>query len=399
MTAGVEGQYPPRTPVACEEYFDNASVFNPHLFDAGEWATAIAHSGATYAVFTTKHHDGFAMYDTQLSDYSIVRTSPFGRDLTAELVEALRKVGVRVGFYLSLPDWHHPDYPRMTDATTTKPYRIGSYTRTTPEQWQRYRAFFIGQLTEILTNYGSIDVLWFDGEFEHTPEEWDFASIREVVRELQPGCVVNDRCVGFGDFATPEQQAPEQLPDKPWEICMTMTDSWGWTIDDNRWKSTALIITRLAETVAKGGNLLLNVGPRGDGRFPDEALVRLHEVGEWVRRNADAVFGRISQPTDLRAPLPLGRKIDAAGEHIYAYGTMRPWDTLTVANIPVNRVESVRVLGCPDELHFVAIASLPEVHSGKSDPRGELEIAIPRAVADSLVPVFDIRLRPQPGPI
>lgn len=392
MTAGVEGQYPAREPVPCEEYFANAAEFDPRAFDAAAWASAIAESGAGYAVFTTKHHDGFAMFDTALSDYSIVRTSPFGRDITAELASALRDVGVRVGFYLSLPDWHHPDYPRMTDATTTKPYRLGSYVRTSPEQWARYREFFLGQVTELLTRYGEIDLLWFDGEFEHTAEEWDFGGIREHVRSIQPNCLVNDRCVGFGDFATPEQQAPEVIPSMPWEICMTMTDSWGWTLDDDRWKSSTLIISRIAETVSAGGNMLLNVGPQGDGRFPEQALERLRDVGEWVRKHADAVRGIIDRPDGVRASIPLGRKADGEVEHIYAYATMRPWDTLTISNIPVNRITSVTVLGTGEAVPYVAIASLPEVHSGKPDPRGDLEISIPRDVADSVVPVFDIAL-------
>ncbi|WP_279387792.1 alpha-L-fucosidase [Agromyces fucosus] len=398
MTGGVEGQHPPREPVACDEYFANAAEFDPQDFDAVEWARIIADSGAAYAVFTAKHHDGFAMFDTRLSDYSIAKTSPFGRDLTAELVAALREAGVRIGLYLSLPDWYHAEYPRMTDETVTKPYRIGSYQRVSEAQWKRYRAFFIGQLTELLTNYGVVDVLWLDGEFEHTPEEWDFAEIRRLVASLQPGCVVNDRCVGFGDFATPEQQIPERVPAGPWEICMTMTDSWGWVPDDGPWKSTPSILATLAETVSSGGNLLLNVGPRGDGRIPEEAASRLDDIGQWIRRNASAVYGSISRPADLRAPLPLGRKIDSDGEHVFVYCTLRPWDSITVSNIPVRRIESVHVVGDSRTLDFVGIASLPEVHAGKADPRGELVITIPPDVADLLAPVIDIVLRDEQSP-
>ena len=394
MTGGVEGQFPPREPVPCDEYFANAAEFNPSEFDADAWADTVAASGAGYAVFTTKHHDGFAMFDSTHSDYSITKTSPFGRDVTAELVAALRSRGIRVGLYFSLPDWHHPEYPTMTDATTTKPYKIGSYVRTSPEQWGRYRAFFIDQLTEILTNYGTIDVLWLDGEFDHTAEEWDFAGIREHVRALQPDCLVNDRCVGFGDFATLEQQLPEVSPSMPWEICMTMNDSWGWTLDDDRWKSTPQLLTNLAQTLAAGGNLLLNVGPKGDGNFPPEAQERLRDIGEWIDRNAAAVRGIDRVPVAVRAPLPVGHKVDAHGEYLFIYCIMRPWDTLTISGVPVNRIESVRVLGWDEPLQFTAVASLPEVHRGATDPSGELEISIPRDVSAELVPVIAVTLRP-----
>ncbi|WP_341978095.1 alpha-L-fucosidase [Microbacterium sp. LWO13-1.2] len=392
MTGGVEGQFPAREPVACAEYFANASEFDPQQFDAEEWAAHIHDAGARYAVFTTKHHDGFAMFDTAHSDYSITRTSPFGRDITAELTSALRARGIRVGLYFSLPDWHHADYPPMTDATTTKPYRLGSYVRTSPTQWASYRAFFLSQLTEILTRYGAIDVLWLDGEFEHTAEEWDFAGIREHVRTLQPDCLVNDRCVGHGDFATPEQQIPAENPDAHWEICMTMNDSWGWTSEDDHWKSTPLILSRLVETITGGGNLLLNVGPQGDGTFPPEAQQRLREIGEWMRRNDEAVTDVVPVVPGIRAAVPLAHRVTASGETLFLYCTLRPWDTLTVSGVPVNRVSSVRALGFDDNLGYRSIPSLPEVHSGTSDPLGDLEIMIPATVADSLMPVIAVTL-------
>jgi alpha-L-fucosidase len=393
MTGGVEGQFPPREPIACDEYFANASEFNPINFSADDWADMIAGAGAGYAVFTTKHHDGFAMFDTQHSDYSITTTSPFGRDLTAEFVAALRARGIRVGLYFSLPDWHHPEYPTMTDATTTKPYKIGSYARTSPEQWARYRSFFIDQLTEILTKFGEVDVLWLDGEFDHTAEEWDFENIREVVRQLQPHCLVNDRCVGFGDFATPEQQLPDVTPVIPWEICMTMNDSWGWTVDDERWKSVPQLITYLAQTVAAGGNLLLNVGPQGDGTFPPQAQDRLAAIGAWISRNAEAVRGVDRPPLPVSSPLPVGYKNDSEGERLFIYCTLRPWDCVIVSGVPVNRIDSVQVLGRDEPLAFTAIASLPEVHRGATDPTGQVEIEIPDDVASDFMPVIAIRLR------
>lgn len=396
MTGGVFGYRPERDPVACEEYFANALTFDPHRFDAEEWADHIAASGATYAVFNAKHHDGLALYDTTQSDYSIVTSTPFGRDMTAEVVRALRSRGLRVGIYFSIIDWYHPDYPRMTDETVTKPYRLDSWVRTSPEQWARYREFMLAQLTELLTRYGPIDVLWLDGEFEHTREEWDFAQLREHVRALQPDCLVNDRCLDHGDFATPEQQLPADRADGPWELCMTMTDSWGWIADD-RWKSIPTLIATLAETASGGGNLLLNVGPRGDGTFPPEAVARLRAIGDWIDRNVDAVRGSIRAADDVRAPVPVGRKIDESGERLFVYCTLRPWDTLALADLPVLRVESVRVLGRDEPLSFTAMPSLPEVHASAPDPHGMLEIALPEDFAADIVPVLEVRLRGLPG--
>ncbi|WP_181157106.1 MULTISPECIES: alpha-L-fucosidase [unclassified Microbacterium] len=394
LTGGVEGQFPAREPVPTEEYFANAALFDPQGFDAAEWADAIAATGATYAVFTTKHHDGFAMFDTALSDYSITRTSPFGRDITRELVDALRARGIRIGFYFSFPDWHHEDYPRMTDATTTKPYRIGSYVRTSPAQWARFHAFMRGQITELLTNYGDVAVLWFDGEFEHTAEEWDFAGIREHVRSLQPDCLVNDRCLGQGDFLTPEQQLPDAAPAQPWEVCLTMNESWGWTTDDERWKSTATILDRFIHTIAAGGNLLLNVGPKGDGTFPAEASERLTELGAWVSRNREAVYGLTAAPDRISGPVPLAARTADDGIRLFAYCTLRPWDRLVLRGVPVRRVRGVRVLGTDSALEYEAVPSLPDVHAGSTDPRGDLEITVPRDVADSLMPVIEVHLAP-----
>ncbi|MGZ0711979.1 alpha-L-fucosidase (plasmid) [Coraliomargarita sp. W4R53] len=393
MTGGVQGQHPPRPGVLVDEYFDNAYAFDPARFDAVEWADAIADSGAAYAVFTSKHHDGFSMFDTAHSDYSIARATPFGRDLMRELLDALRERGIRTGVYFSLPDWHHPLYPAMTEETITRPYELGSYVRTDRDQWAQFRSFMLAQLTEILTEYGQIDVLWFDGEFEHTPAEWDYAGIREHVRSLQPDCVVNDRCVGFGDFTTVEQRVPTEIPKGHWEACITMNDSWGWSAEDNHWKSTATLIGIMAEVVAAGGNLLLNVGPTGQGQFPSEATERLAQIGQWTRRNREAMSGVSRAPASIHSPLPIGVKSSETTERLFIYCTLRPHDTLVIAGLPVSRISSVKVLGTTTKLAYVGAAWLSEVHAGAEDPLGDLEITLAQDVADSLVPVVEIVVR------
>ena len=226
MTGGVHRQEPALEPVGCNEYFDNAAGFNPEHFDPAAWAELAWNAGARYMLFTAKHHDGFAMFDTRLSDYSITKHAVFGRRHHAGSRDAFRDRGFRVGLYFSIIDWHHPDYPRYTDETVTKPYTVGSYPRVAPAKWERYRDFMLGQLDELLTGYGDLDILWLDGEFEHTPDEWRFDEIRALIRKRQPRALVNDRCLGHGDFATPEQQLPMMAPDRPWEVCMTMNGTW-----------------------------------------------------------------------------------------------------------------------------------------------------------------------------
>jgi alpha-L-fucosidase len=385
LTGGVAGQPPSREAVGCDEYFANAATFDPVDFDAEQWADRIQAAGARYVVFTAKHHDGFAMFDTQHSDYSITRTAPFARDVVAELLPALRRRGLRIGLYFSIVDWHHPDYPRYTDDAISKPYVLGHYPRAGEDAWHRYRQFMLGQLSELLTDYGPIDICWLDGEFEHSAAEWDFAAIRAHIRTVQPHCLVNDRCVGYGDFATPEQELPEHPIDGPWESCLTMNDSWGWVGDDDNWKSSHELVERLVETVSAGGNLLLNVGPRGDGRFPAEAIERLDAIGQWMAVNSEAVYDVAPGLAPGQCRLPTSRSDDG---RIYVYLTLRPVQRLLVRRIPVRRIRSVRWLGGATA-SWSASPSLADLHRGDPDPNGELSIDVTGA-PDSLCPVLAI---------
>lgn len=227
------------------------------------------------------------MFHTKLSDFSI-ENSPFGRDIVREWVDAFRDEGLRIGLYFSLIDWHHPDYPAFTDAH--RPYNFANLPRPTPEQWGRYLEFMFGQVRELLTNYGRIDLFWFDGQWERTPEQWRAAALAAMIRELQPEIVINDRLPG-GDYDTPEQFVPAQPPARPWEVCLTMNESWGYNPDDPDYKSPRRLVQTLCEIAGKGGRLLLNVGPRGDGTLATEQLERVHEAGAWMRRNGESIVG------------------------------------------------------------------------------------------------------------
>lgn len=388
MTGGVRGQYPPREPVPCDQYFANSATFDPHNFDADRWARDVANAGASYAVFSAKHHDGFALWDTRESDYSIVKASPYGRDVVAELVPALRSRGLRIGLYFSIVDWYSELYPRFTDDAIAKPYEIGHYPRS-PETWDAYRGYLLAQLTELLTAFGPIDIIWLDGEFEHTLEEWNFAEIREHIRALQPWCLVNDRCVGFGDFRTPEQQVPEEPPSGAWEQCMTMNNSWGYVAEDDAWKSPAELIEAVVETRIRGGNLLLSVGPTGDGSFPDAAAERLAALGAWTSANRPALHGLSPGLRPWQHRLPSARQVHESGERIYLYLTMTPGERIKVRDLPVRRITGVQLLSAGAALAYDTQANITEIQKQTPDPLGDLIVTI-GDVRDVLVPVIAI---------
>lgn len=271
-----------------EEYAPLQRQFNPVKFNAAEWVALARRAGMKYIVITSKHHDGFCLFDSQLTDYDIMGT-PFQRDVLKELAEECRKQQVRLCFYHSIMDWYHPDAKG--------------------ENFPQYAAHLRGQLRELLTNYGPVGVLWFDGEWIG---EWDRAQGRELeafVRGLQPDLIVNNRVgkrqPGDGDFGTPEQYIPATgIPGSDWETCMTMNDTWGYKKDDHNWKSYDDILRKLVDIVSKGGNFLLNVGPTAEGLIPQPSAERLEAVGRWLGVNGESIYG--TQPSPF-ARLGFGR--------------------------------------------------------------------------------------------
>lgn len=397
MTGGVHLQEPPLEPVPVQEYFENAPTFRPERFDPAAWAELAWRAGARYVVFTAKHHDGFAMYDTKLSDHAVTKT--WGRDITAEVVEAFRERGFRIGLYFSIVDWHHEDYPRLTDDAIAKPYRVGVYRTATPEQWASFRAFMLGQLDELLTGYGHLDIVWLDGEFEHSEDEWNFGEIRALIRSRQPGALVNDRCLGHGDFSTPEQQLPIVPPDRPWEACLTMNTTWGHVPSDTRWKSPTSILHTLVEAVSMGGNLLLNVGPTGEGEFPPEAVERLEALAGWMERHAESIHGTEAGLELWQFHGPSTRRLFPDGSsRLYLHLTMRPYEQITVRGLPVSRIREVTLLGTGDRLTWSAEPRLKDIHTAAPDPTGELRVTIPEQLLDRLCTVVVVDFAPAPTP-
>lgn len=281
-------------------------TFNPRHFAPQQWAAAAKNAGMRYLVFTTKHHDGYCMFDSRYTDYTSMH-SPAKTDFTRAIVDAFRKENMWIGLYFSKPDWHCDDYWAHEWATPDRNvnYSIADH----PDRWQRYLEFTYNQIHELTHNYGPVDILWLDGGWvrpawsvndETRPwlgcsgqvQELDMHRLASIARERNPQTLIVDRSVGgrYENYRTPEKQVPDTLLPYPWETCMTMGDSWSYVPGDN-YKSVKTLIHMLCDVVAKGGNLLLNVGPDADGNLPAEALQRMEAIGQWLHKNGHAIYG------------------------------------------------------------------------------------------------------------
>src|SRR6185312_11834982 len=266
------------------DYMKQLKGFTASHYDPQAWADLIRESGARYAVMTAKHHDGVALWDTK-QGLNVVKDTPAKRDLVAPFVAALRKDGLKVGLYFSLIDWSSPDYPAFTQTKTR--YQI----KNDPARWNRFVAYYQGQLRDLMNRYNP-DLYWFDGGWEHSAEEWHSKQTRDMILAHNPNAILNSRLPGYGDYGTPEQGVPiTRPPDKYWELCLTMNNSWGWQPNDQHFKTPYEIIRILSGTLDMGGNLLLDIGPRADGTIPDTEADTLRQVGRWVKKNQEAVYG------------------------------------------------------------------------------------------------------------
>jgi alpha-L-fucosidase len=362
--------------VGVEEYYRTAPEFAPNVDAPQEWMAAARDAGVRYAVLTTRHHDGFALWPSKYTEFTA------RQDMVASFVEAARANDIEVGFYLSLSDWHHPDYPPYADSDASYMAYLGR--RPAPDAWARYVDCLFGQVQELLTNYGPVAVLWFDGQWERTADEWRAAELRELIRSIQPDTLVNNRLPGQGDYETPEQSIPPAPPEGRWETCMTMNKTWGFHPGDQDYKSVHRLVHTLAETRGKGGNLLLNVSPRADGSLPPEQLSRLASVGEWVARNGQAIYGVVPgfEPWQFYGPST------RAGERWFAFLTMRPYETVSIRGVRINKVRGVRVLG-GDELSFTTSATAEQELFG-GDPVGEVVVAVPESAIDPVCTVLEV---------
>ena len=260
-------------PVA--EYEKLAKKFNPKPNAARDWAKLAKRAGMKYMVMTTKHHEGFCLFDTKLTDYCASKQA-CGRDLVAEYVNAAREQGLRIGFYYSLMDWHHPDGAKCAKDESAR---------------KRFVKYIHGQVRELMTNYGKIDILWYDVNWPLTPEQWEAAEMNRMVRELQPDIIINNRTGLPEDFSTPEQHVRGEPEGRAWEACMTMNDSWGYHKADDAWKTPKRILRNLITCARDGGNYLLNIGPKPDGSVPEESVRILNTIGGWMDKYGHTIYG------------------------------------------------------------------------------------------------------------
>ena len=312
-----------RIPVA--QYEQIVHRFNPTCFDADAWARAAKDAGMRYIVITAKHHDGFALFDSKVSDYDIVDATPYHRDAIGALAAAAHRHGLRFGAYYSIMDWHHPDaqapsWPEYSSTTFRNP-RFDRYVET----------YMKPQLRELITQYPAIDILWFDGEKIADWNDTRGKEIYDFLRALKPSLIMNNRIghtsqkksgltpdgrVGVGDFGTPEQEVPSQgLPGVDWETCMTINGTWGFKSYDHDWKDTRALLHTLIDAASKGGNFLLNIGPTGEGAFPEAISSRLAEMGTWMQMNGESIYGTTVSPYGQP---PWGR-YTARGGTVYAH--------------------------------------------------------------------------------
>ena len=353
--------------VSIEQYQSSAATFDPVLWDPAGLARLARSCGARYVVLTARHHAGFSMFHTKFSTFSIEH-SPYRRDIVREFVEAVRAEGLRVGIYYSLPDWAHPNYPRFGEAD--KPYARSAYRRPPVGEWELYRQYLRGQLTELLTNYGPVDLVWFGGEWERTAEEWDAPGLRALVRSLQPDAIVNDRLPGQGDYVTPEQALPTEPPPGPWEMCLTMNRGWAWRPPDNDYKPARRVARYLAEVAAQGGNLLLNISPKGDGSLPEAQVARLKELGAWLATHGESVIG----VGPVKPPVQFYGPVTRRGSRLYLHLVMRPTDLLAVRGVPVRRVRRVTLLGREVDLGYETNLEVSSGPGSTEDTLGEMLI-------------------------
>ncbi len=271
--------------ISWPDYMKQLNGFTASKYDPAAWADLIKTSGARYAVLTTKHHDGVALWNTKENHYSIAKNTPAKRDVLTPFYAELRKRDIKVGAYFSLIDWSHPDYPGFLKDSSR--YKAANDTA----KWNKFRSFFQSQINE-LSNQFNPDLFWFDGDWEHSAAEWESEKVRSGILARNPNAIINGRLMGYGDYDTPEQNVPVSRPKfNWWELCMTVNNNWGFQHKDTNWKTPAQIIALFADVVSHGGNLLLDIGPREDGSIPAQEVTVLKELGSWNKKHSEAIFG------------------------------------------------------------------------------------------------------------
>lgn len=352
--------------IPLEEYRKYFDLFDPVDCDPRKWVKAAKNAGMKYAVLTAKHHDGFCLFDSAYTEYKITNTKA-GRDIVKEFVDACHEEDIKAGLYFSIIDWSHPDFPKYKDRQ--HPMRNNEKYKDEKIDFDRYLDFMHAQVKEIVTNYGKIDLLWFDFSYDDMfGEKWRATELVNMVRKYQPHVLMDNRLEGngdnhgslvtgnptpySGDFVSPEQILPtEGVVDQegnpiPWELCCTMNNHWGYCNFDHLYKPASMLIRKLVECVSKGGNMIVNVGPDAKGNIPKESLKILEEIGEWMRQNGDSIYGC----GKAKLPKPEWGRYTQKGDVIYAHVYETPLGALPLTGVAPESLDKVYYLADGSEM-------------------------------------------------
>jgi alpha-L-fucosidase len=364
--------------ISYADYIQQMKGFTASKYNPQQWAALIKETGARYAVITTKHHDGMALWPTTQNHLNVVTNTPAKRDVLGPFYKALTEQGIKKGAYFSLLDWSHPDYPGFIKDSSR--YKIAD----DPERWKRFQHFFQSQIHEINTAYKP-DLWWFDGDWEKSSDEWQSESVRKQILSIQPNAIINGRLQGYGDYETPEQNFPVSRPKYNWwELCMTTNNNWGYHPDDTAYKTPFEVITIFADVVSNGGNLLLDIGPKADGTIPAEQVNILKELGKWNKRNGEAIFNTI-------AGLPQG--------HFYGPTTLSKDSATLYLFLPAQTAGNIMIKGLVNAITDIQVlgtaAHLKQKVVGKiswSPVPGLVFISVPENVRDEYITVLKLSL-------
>lgn len=392
-----------------EEYEKYFTHFNPDLYDPKEWARQAKAAGMKYVVLTTKHHEGFCLFDTQFTDYKSTNT-PYGKDIVREYVDAFRAEGLHIGFYYSLLDWHHPDFTidpnhPQRNLPGEEVERLNS-----TRDMHRYAEYMRNQVRELLTNYGKIDIMWFDFSYSEVnppekpwlkgkgKEDWEADKLIALARELQPGIIIDNRTELEQDLWTPEQYQPQTWLKHPktgelvtWEACQTFSGSWGYYRDETSWKSPEMLIQMLIETVSLGGNLLMNVGPTGRGNLDYRAEAALKVYADWMKLNSRSIYGCTMAEPEFTAPRGTYLTQSEDGKRLYVHLFQYPFGVLEMPGY-AGKVEYAQFLHDASELRITE-HKVDHFGDGLSSGDDLLVLSLPVIKPPVTVPVIELFLK------
>ncbi len=370
--------------ISHNDYLKQTKGFTAANYHPGQWADLIKESGARYAVITSKHHDGFALWDTKYGNLNVIKKTPAKRDVLTPFIDSLRKDGLKAGLYFSLIDWSYKDYPKLTRDSLR--YKISD----DPKRWQKFLKYYQGQLLELATRYNP-DLWWFDGDWEHSADEWEIIKVRKMLLDVNPDVIFNSRLRGHGDYATPEIGTPVHRPETPyWELCMTSNDSWGYQPQDTSYKTPQEVLDIFIDCISKGGNLLLDIGPKADGTIPEQQVHILKELGKWNSKHKEAVYGTLPGiPYDYFYG-PTALSADSTVLYVYVRDILK--DNQIVLKGISGKIKNIRLVGSNSPLRHKILTKV----SWNNYP-GLLYINIPKNSIDPYYTVvaieFDGKIR------